>query len=307
MSGGSPSSPPPQGVNGGPPLLVADAASIKDMTTSAREALTKLNDILSENAAPVKDAIANIDTFSAALARNSDKVDTIIAGLEKFVGGGNKPETVSYELTAPSRFPDIPAIPTSQLSVSAPTTVVALDSQRITIKNADGLVPAFENFRWADSIPLLVQSRLIQGYENADYTLVGTDASGIASDYQLLINIRRFELDTTTATPTAEVAMMAKIMDLGGQVVDAKLFAASAPVAATDKPEVIAAGLNSAFDKAATDLIVWSLDAISSDEGSGGGKSPAKAPAKPPFKAPPTAPAMKPAKTPGPAPAPSAQ
>ena len=106
------------------------------MSTSAREALTRLNDILAENAEPLKDAIANIDTFAAALAKNSDKVDTILAGLEKFVGGGNKPETVSYELTAPTEFPDIAAMPTRPaLRSPPPTTIVALDTQRIMIRN----------------------------------------------------------------------------------------------------------------------------------------------------------------------------
>ena len=274
LTGGSPLAGPPTGDNGQPPLLVADPKSIQDMGTAAREALSRLNDILADNATPLKDAIANIDTFAGALAKNSDKVDTILAGLEKFVGGGNKPETVSYELTAPTDFPEIAAIPTGQLSITAPTTIVALDTQRIMIRNPEGLVPAFESFRFADSIPLIMQSRLVQGYENAGYTTVGTDASGIAGDFQLQTNIRKFELNTI-GTPTGEVAFMAKLMDTGGTVIDAKLFEASVPVSDITKPEVIAAAIDKAFGKAATDLIVWSLGVMSDQEGSGtGGDNP---------------------------------
>ena len=196
LTGGSPEAARPTSEDGQPPLLVADPKSIQDMSAAAREALTRLNDILADNAEPLKDAIANIDTFAGALAKNSDKVDTILAGLEKFVGGGNKPETISYELTAPSEFPDIPALPTGQLTIPPPTTIVALDTQRIMLRSADGLVPAFDDFRWADSIPLIVQSRLIQGFENAGDPRVGTDTSGINGDFQLLVNIRKFEMAT---------------------------------------------------------------------------------------------------------------
>ncbi len=267
LTGGSPAAPPPTSEDGQPPLLVADPKSMQDMGTAAREALGRLNDILADNAEPVKDAIANIDTFSQALAKNSDKVDTILAGLEKFVGGGNKPETVSYELTAPTDFASDVALPTSQLTIPPPTAIVALDTQRIMLRSAEGLVPAFDNFRFADSIPLLVQSRLIQGFQNAGDTLVGSDASGINGDYQLLVNVRKFQM-STVGKATAEVALMAQLVDSGGSVVDAKLFEDSEPVSDITKPEVIAAGIDAAFGKVATALITWSLTTISDAEGS---------------------------------------
>ncbi len=269
LNGGSPAAERPTGEDGQPPLLVADPKSMQDMSASAREALTRLNDILAENAVPLKDAIANIDTFAGALAKNSDKVDTILAGLEKFVGGGNKPETVSYELTAPTKFPDIAALPTGQLTLPPPTTIVALDTQRIMLRTAEGLVPAFDNFRFGDSIPLIVQSRLLQGFENAGDPRVGSDTSGIAGDFQLLVNIRKFQM-ATIGEPTAEVALMAKLLDTGGTVIDAKLFEATAPVGDITKPEGIAAGIDTAFGKAATELIVWSLGAMSDQAGGGG-------------------------------------
>ena len=270
LTGGSPDAVRPTSEDGQPPLLVADPKSIQDMSAAAREALTRLNDILADNAQPLKDAIANIDTFAGALAKNSDKVDTILAGLEKFVGGGNKPETVSYELTAPTEFPDIPALPAGQLTVPPPTAIVALDTQRIMLRSAEGLVPAFEDFRWADRIPLLVQSRLTQGFENAGDPRVGSDTSGINGDFQLLVNIRKFEM-ATIGEATAQVALMAKLVDTGGAVVDAKLFTAEGPVSDIGKPEVIAAAIDQAFGKAATDLIVWTLGAISDQESGGAG------------------------------------
>jgi phospholipid/cholesterol/gamma-HCH transport system substrate-binding protein len=269
LNGGSIGAPPPASVDGQPPLLVADAASIKDMTASAREALNRLNQIFEDNADSLKSAIGNIDTFSAALARNADKVDSILTGLQKLTGGGPKVETVSYDLTAPDKFPPIDKLPEGQLSISPPSTVVALDSQRIMLKHAGGVVPVFEGYRWGDSIPLIVQARLVQGFENAGYPRVGSDTSGITGDFDLKIDVRAFGLDTSGgAAPSAKVALMAKLVDGGGKVVDARLFQGEAPVAKIDDPQIAADGIDAAFGKAGTDLIVWALAAISGAEDS---------------------------------------
>ena len=46
--------------------------------------------------------IGNLDTFSGALARNSDRLDRIVAGLERMTGGAAaKARLVSYDLSVP--------------------------------------------------------------------------------------------------------------------------------------------------------------------------------------------------------------
>jgi len=126
---------------------------------------------------------------------------------------------------------------------------------------------------------------VIQGYENAGYTNVGTDASGINGDFQLQINIRKFELNTV-GSPKGEVAFMAKILDSAGTVIDAKLFEASMPVSDITKPDVIATAINKAFVKTATDLIVWSLGVMSDEEGGGMGGGAQNGSGAPPMQTP---------------------
>ena len=50
--------------------------------------------------------IANLSKFSDALGRNSDRVDGIVAGLERLTGGGGKGPGTVYDLNAPRTFPD---------------------------------------------------------------------------------------------------------------------------------------------------------------------------------------------------------
>jgi phospholipid/cholesterol/gamma-HCH transport system substrate-binding protein len=51
------------------------------MSGAARDVLRRFDAILAENAKPLKAMIGNLDTFAAALARNSDKLDGIVAGV----------------------------------------------------------------------------------------------------------------------------------------------------------------------------------------------------------------------------------
>ena len=86
------------------------------MTQAARDALVQLQGLLSENSGPLHDTLTNFSTFSAALARNSDRLDGIVAGLERLTGGGAAPKAIFYDLTAPRDFPNINRTRQRQLS-----------------------------------------------------------------------------------------------------------------------------------------------------------------------------------------------
>jgi phospholipid/cholesterol/gamma-HCH transport system substrate-binding protein len=53
---------------------------------------------LSENSAPLHDAITNLSTFAEGLARNTPKLDGLVAGLERMTGATPPPRKVVYDL-----------------------------------------------------------------------------------------------------------------------------------------------------------------------------------------------------------------
>ena len=63
---------------GEPPTLRADPSASQDMMQAAREVLNKAEEVIAANQEAVHQAIADIATFSASLARNSDSVDSIV-------------------------------------------------------------------------------------------------------------------------------------------------------------------------------------------------------------------------------------
>jgi phospholipid/cholesterol/gamma-HCH transport system substrate-binding protein len=136
------------------------------------------------------------------------------------------------------------------------------------IESDGGDIAAFPDTRWADSLPLLFQARFIQSFENAGYLRVAGDLAGIADDYQLLLDLRRFRIATATA-PMAEIAFSAKLVDSGGTVVAARLFEMSGPAESIEDAASAAAALDAVFGKAAAELVAWALDAMSEAEAAG--------------------------------------
>ncbi len=262
LSGGSPNLPPLAASRGAPPLLVADASAGQDLTQSAREVLGRIDKILAENSDPLHDAIANIDTFSAALARNSKSVDNILAGLEKTFGGGtSKGPLPTYDLTAVRVAVAPPKKPGKELVVADPTTLVRNDTQRIIVVASDGQSSFLDDAQWADSAPKLLQAKIIQSLENANFLAgVGRPSDNLTPDYQLLIDLHSFQI-SQSSPPKAIIEFMAKIVAQNGRIIDARLFHGEAPVKAMD-PVSATEALNQAFMQSAAELVQWTAQKI---------------------------------------------
>jgi phospholipid/cholesterol/gamma-HCH transport system substrate-binding protein len=254
LVGGTAGAAPPSSGSGAPPLLVADPAASRDLTGAARDTLRRLNEVLEENADPLHEALASLSTFSGALARNSDRVDTILAGLERLTSGG-PPKAIAriYDLTVPG-IPPLDRLPDGQTVVADPTAPVALDTQRILVTMKGEEPIATDDAQWADTIPKLVQSKIVESLEKAGYSKVGRPADGIAADYQLLVEIRAFQVSPSTRT--ALVALSVKIVGDGGRIIDAKVIETNAPASEIYAASV-AAALDEAFGKAMTELVAW--------------------------------------------------
>jgi phospholipid/cholesterol/gamma-HCH transport system substrate-binding protein len=240
----------------GPPVIVADPSAGQSMTEAARVALRRLDSVLADNSDSLRSAIGNLSTFSDALARNSGRIDSILAGLERMTGGGPKASPVVYDLSAPSAFPHLGKEPKSQLVVAEPTSVLTLDTRKILIRSTADESPSIEDAKWTDNIPKLVQDKIIQSFENSNYIgAVARPTDGLSADYQLLLDIHNFEVSATGAAE-ARVEFSAKILGDKGRIIASRTFGAT--VSAGDASVASSArALDKAFTKTANDLVVW--------------------------------------------------
>jgi phospholipid/cholesterol/gamma-HCH transport system substrate-binding protein len=242
------------------PTLIADPGAGQSMTQAAKDALRKVDSVLSENSEPLKKTIANLQTFTDGLARNTGKLDGIIAGVEKLTGGGTPVQKITYDLRAPQNLGPASKTLKGQLAIPEPTAVAMLETQRMLFSPVKEY-PGFADFLWADTIPKLLQARLIEGFENYDIAHAPLRVADIGqTDYQLLIDVRRFRIATDTE-PAAEVGLSARIVDKSGKVIASRLFEDSQKFDKVEPPAAVAA-FNDAFGRIARDMIAWAVQAL---------------------------------------------
>src|ERR1700729_3057726 len=241
--------------------LVADPAAGESMTQAARNALARVDTVLAENAEPLKSTIANLKTFTDGLAKNTVGLDSIVAGLVKMTGGGEPaiPKTI-YDLSIPPDFASPKKPLGQQLVMPTPTAILLLTTQRFLLEpNKD--LPGFADAQWADSIPAMLQTKLIQSFENYDVAhapLRSTDTPG--TNPQLLVDVRSFQINTDTEL-TAEIGFSARILNKDGQVIASRLFQQRKKLDKPDPASAVAA-FDDAFGSIAIDLITWTADTL---------------------------------------------
>jgi phospholipid/cholesterol/gamma-HCH transport system substrate-binding protein len=262
LNGGAPDASPATSTDGQPPLLAAAPDAGQNVTDAARGVLRHIDAVVSDNAEPLRTLIANINTFSGALARNSDRVDGILSGLERMTGGGaQKSAAHVFDLKAVQSFPPLAKIPAGQLVVPEPDVVGNLFNDEIVVRTPTGERSTAIQAKWPDSLTRVLQSRIVQSFENANYLkILGRQPEGLKIDYQLLIDLRSFQV-VTSDPPTAQFAFSAKIIGETGEILGARIFDVRVPASITDEAAV-AAALNEAFRKAVTDLVVWTLKSV---------------------------------------------
>ncbi|MDB5576118.1 MAG: Mammalian cell entry related protein [Bradyrhizobium sp.] len=243
------------------PTLIAEPGAGQGITQAARDALRKVDSVLGENAEPLKSTIANLQVFSEGLARNTGKLDSIVAGLEKMTGGGaSAAPKITHDLRAAQGFAAPDKSIKGPLAIPEPTAVAMLATQRMLFSPA-GDYPGFADALWADSIPKLLQARLIESFENYDIAHAPLHASDVGqADYQLLIDVRRFRI-AVDAGPAAEVGLSARIVDKGGKVIASRLFEGSQKFDKLEPPAAVAA-FSDAFGRIARDMIAWTVEAL---------------------------------------------
>ncbi|MDP2800506.1 MAG: ABC-type transport auxiliary lipoprotein family protein [Phreatobacter sp.] len=168
----------------------------------------------------------------------------------------------SFDISAPSTFPTLAGAVRGQLLVVEPKAIASLDTERIAVRGPGGAYSYLTDGAWADRLPKLLQARLIQSFENANrLRSVGRPGDRLASDWQLLAEVRAFEVVVTGASEVV-VEMSVKIVnDRSGRILSGRVFSARAPAAGTDAISVSAA-FNGAVQSLLREIVLWSTGQV---------------------------------------------
>jgi phospholipid/cholesterol/gamma-HCH transport system substrate-binding protein len=78
LKGGNEAAPPAPLDEDGIPVLTADPDRLQDVTEAIRGTLQNINRVVADNQEAVKNSLLNLQTFTASLARNSERLDNMM-------------------------------------------------------------------------------------------------------------------------------------------------------------------------------------------------------------------------------------
>lgn len=141
-------------------------------------------------------------------------------------------------------------------SVAEPVGIQPFEADRIIVREPGGALSFLGGGQWADRLPRLIQTRLIQSLENSGrLKSVSRPGDKVVSEYQLISEIRAF--DIAAGTSEAVVDISAKIVTEGtGKVVAARVFTARVPVPKVDAASA-AVGLDAALARVLAEMVAW--------------------------------------------------
>lgn len=161
----------------------------------------------------------------------------------------------TFDLTAPP-FAMAVRAPRSQIVVTEPLALSPADSDRIVVRPTPETVATLKGAQWVDRLPRLMQTRLVETFENARLLhSVGRPESQVTAVYQLNTEIRRFEIDFSSGLAVVEIA--ARLVAVGsGRVAAAQMFTGSAAGSAADA-QAAAHALDVALTEVMRRMVVW--------------------------------------------------
>lgn len=161
------------------------------------------------------------------------------------LGGGNGRERATIYAPDPRVTLDASAPTVSwQLSLTTPLAARVIDSSRIAVRPAPGELQVYRGASWAKTPTDMLQDTLLRALEDSGrIPAVARQGSGIAADYKLVVDLRRFEADYAgNAVPSAAIEFNAKLIHSHDQsIVGSRTFARVEPAAGTDIGVVVQA------------------------------------------------------------------
>ena len=171
--------------------------------------------------------------------------------------GGTKATSDTFGLSAPKPA-DVSSVRRgTQILITEPAALKALDSENIVVETAPLTIQYLDEAQWGDRLPKIVQQRLAAAFDaTGRFSGVGLPGQGLAIDYQLITEIRAFGIDATAGRAKVEIA--AKLLnDRNGTVIATRVFSEEVAVAASAGNPVLVAAIDRAFGRVATEIVSW--------------------------------------------------
>ncbi len=172
-----------------------------------------------------------------------------------------------FDLSPKNTFDDGAPVVDWQLVVEEPTTPNAINTDRIAVRPAQLEVQYFPGVKWTDRAPALVQTLMVESFENSGKIVgVGRRAIGLTGDYILTSELREFEAVADGAGGASVVVrLVLKLVRQSSGGIIASTTAAATVAAASDKVPDIVVAFDTALGKVLKQSVNWVLTQGASD------------------------------------------
>jgi cholesterol transport system auxiliary component len=203
-------------------------------------------------------AVSDLLVRRSWLLRTAIAMPLLAAAL---VGCGTSAKNNTYDLSATATGSG-PSAKGRQILVQLPTALKPLDSDQIVVRVSPSEIQYLAKAQWGDKLPRMVQAKLVQAYENSGKVAgVGIPGQGLAIDYQVVTDIRAFEVRAGNGSQ-AVVEISVKILnDRNGSVRTQKVFRQAVPAGGGSNDGYVKA-LDRAFSAVASQIVDWTLQSI---------------------------------------------
>ncbi len=195
---------------------------------------------------------------------------TLLLGGCSLLGGKKNTSTIYAPDPRVQTDPSWPSVQW-QLSLSRPSAARMLDSLRIAVRPVPGELQVYKDAGWAKPPADQVLDTVLRGLEDSGrIPAVARQGSGIAADYKVVMDLRRFEADYAGAgVPAATIEVSVKLLHAPDHdVVDSRTFLQAVPAASADVAQVSQA-FEQALGRIGSDITGWILTTGEAHERSG--------------------------------------
>lgn len=182
-------------------------------------------------------------------------------------GAGQAPEL--YVLTPKSTFsPDLPTVD-AQLVIETPIASEGLNTHRMALRQSPLTLDYFASSRWTERAPKLVQTMLVESFENTGRIVsVGRQGVDLRADYALRSDLREFQAEylETGAPPTVWVRLNAKLVKMPERmIVASETFEQRTKAEGRGMTQVVSA-FDESLNKVLKRAVEWTLRTIDATE-----------------------------------------
>jgi len=185
---------------------------------------------------------------------------TLLVGGCELLKAAEEP-TDLYTITPKSTFePDMPSV-LWQLAVEVPVASAYLNTSRIAISQSPTSSDYYAKTAWTDRAPLMVQTRIVDSFENSHKIVaVARESIGLRANYVLQSDLRNFEaMYFYGPLPIAHVRLVAKMVRMPDrQIIGVATFERCVKARADKVPKVVSA-FDQALGSVMKQLVAWTL------------------------------------------------